>query len=121
MVKNMKKRSATERYFYPAVFTYYGLGQEICVDFPDLGVATSGEDPADALLSARELLGLTILGMERDREVIPEPTPISDVPIEANETVALIDVFMPLLRIAHESKAADIPPEELKEQEAPNG
>ena len=49
----MKK---TERYFYPAVFTY-GHGQEIAVDFPDLKCATSGINDDDALLSARELLG----------------------------------------------------------------
>ena len=32
-----------ERYFYPAVFTYEP-GQEIAVVFPDLDVATSGEN-----------------------------------------------------------------------------
>ena len=49
----MKKQ---ERYFYPAIFTYED-GQEIAVTFPDLDVATSGEDEDDALTSARELLG----------------------------------------------------------------
>ena len=49
----MKK---VERYFYPAVFIYED-GQEIAVEFPDLGCATSGADDKDALLSARELLG----------------------------------------------------------------
>ncbi len=39
------------RYFYPAVFIYED-GQEIAVDFPDLGVATSGTSEDDALLSA---------------------------------------------------------------------
>ncbi|MBQ6986821.1 MAG: type II toxin-antitoxin system HicB family antitoxin, partial [Oscillibacter sp.] len=64
----MKK---TDRYMYPAVFTYYGPGKEIAVVFPDLNCATSGVDDEDALLSARELLGLTILGMEEDGEEIP--------------------------------------------------
>ena len=49
----MKK---TERYVYPAIFTYKA-GQEIAVVFPDLDVVTSGIDDNDALLSARELLG----------------------------------------------------------------
>ena len=48
-----------ERYFYPAVFTYEP-GQEIAVVFPDLDVATSGIDEDDALLSARDLLGITM-------------------------------------------------------------
>ena len=46
----MKK---AERYFYPAVFTYEPE-QEIAVTFPDLDVATSGENEDDALISARD-------------------------------------------------------------------
>ena len=52
----MKK---VERYFYPAVFTYE-QGQEIAVSFPDLDVATSGENEDDAFISARELLGCVL-------------------------------------------------------------
>ena len=56
-----------ERYFYPAVFTYEEE-QEIAVVFPDLDVATSGENDDDALLSARELLGCVMFGLEEDGE-----------------------------------------------------
>ena len=42
-----------ERYFYPAIFIYEP-GQEIAVDFPDLGCATSGTNDDDALLSDRK-------------------------------------------------------------------
>ena len=66
----MKK---AERYFYPAVFTYE-KGKEIAVDFPDLKAATSGVDDKDAYLSARELLGLVLAGMEEDEADIPDPT-----------------------------------------------
>ena len=103
----MKKDTAALRYFYPAVFTYYGPGKEIAVVFPDLGVATSGTDDADALLSARELLGLTMLGIERDGEEIPKSTPVSEVRLEENETAALIDVYMPALRMAHNNKSVN--------------
>lgn len=41
----MKK---AERCFFPAVFNY-APGQEIAVDFPDLGAATSSTDEGDAL------------------------------------------------------------------------
>lgn len=58
----MKK---VERYFYPAVFTYES-GQEIAVEFPDLHCATSGDKDNDALLSARELLGCVLNGLEED-------------------------------------------------------
>lgn len=67
-----------ERYFYPAVFTYEPE-QEIAVVFPDLDVATSGTDDTDALLSARELLGCVMFGLEEDGEEIPTPTPLADV------------------------------------------
>lgn len=69
----MKKN--VDRYFYPAVFTYEP-DQEISVVFPDLDVATSGINDDDALLSARELLGCVMYGLEEDGEEIPAPTPL---------------------------------------------
>ena len=68
------KKNLPDRYFYPAVFIYED-GQEIAVDFPDLGVATSGTSEDDALLSARELLGCVMCGLEEDGEPIPAPPP----------------------------------------------
>lgn len=62
-----------KRYRCPAVFTYKD-DQEIAVTFPDLDVATSGVDEADALTSARELLLISILGYVSAKEHIPEPT-----------------------------------------------
>ena len=90
----------TERYFYPAIFTYEE-GQEIAVVFPDLDVATSGINDNDALLSARELLGCTIYGLEEDGADIPLPTPLSKVALQNNERAVLIDVYMPSIRQAH--------------------
>ena len=65
-----------DRYFYPAVFSRDD-GEEISVVFPDLDCATSGTDEADALLSARELLGCVLFGLEEDGEEIPAPTPLA--------------------------------------------
>lgn len=87
----MKKN---DRYFYPAVFTYEP-GCEIAVTFPDLDVATSGVNEDDALLSARELLGCVLFGLEEDGEEIPQPTSLIDVPVKSNEQVVLIDTFTP--------------------------
>lgn len=86
-----------ERYFYPAVFTYEP-GQEIAVDFPDLRCATSGINDNDALLSARELLGCVLYGMEEDGEEIPAPTPLSKVETKPNECAILVDVYMTSVR-----------------------
>ncbi len=92
----MKK---TERYMFPAVFTYEA-NQEIAVVFPDLDVATSGTDDNDALLSARELLGCALYGMEEDNQEIPVPTPLSEVAVAENERAILVDVYMPSIRMA---------------------
>ena len=93
-----------DRYVYPVVFTYYGAGEEIAAVFPDLDCATSGMDDEDALFSARELLGGRLALLEEFGEEIPAPTPLRDVPLEENERAALVDVYMPTVRMAeHEN------------------
>lgn len=99
----MKK---TERYCFPAVFSYEE-GQEIAVFFPDLDVATSGVNDNDALLSARELLGCVLYGLEEDEEEIPLPTPLADVRVEENERSVLIDVYMPSIRMARVNRSVN--------------
>ncbi|HBI59770.1 MAG TPA: HicB family protein [Lachnospiraceae bacterium] len=99
----MKK---TERYFYPAVFAYEP-GQEIAVDFPDLNCATSGTNDDDALLSARELLGCVLYGLEEDGEEIPAPTPLQKVETQPNERAVLIDVYMPSIRQANINRSVN--------------
>lgn len=99
----MKK---TERYVFPAVFAYEA-GQEIAVVFPDLDVATSGTDDNDALLSARELLGCALYGMEEDNEEIPVPTPLSDITTARNERAVLVDVYMPSIRMAKVNRSVN--------------
>lgn len=92
------------RDFYPAVFTYE-KGKEIAVVFPDLDVATSGVDEQDAFLSARELLGCVLFGLEEDGEKIPAPTPLEKIQTSDNERAVLIDVFMPSIRLAQKNKS----------------
>lgn len=96
----MKK---ADRYVYPAVLTYEE-GAEIAVTFPDLDVATSGVNDEDAILSARELLGLVLFGLEEDGEPIPAPSPITAITHDPNEVVVLVDVFMPSVRLAQQNK-----------------
>ena len=103
----------TERYFSPAVFTY-AKEQEIAVTFPDLDVATSGENEADALLTARGArgsraprLGCVLGGLEEDGEKIPNPTPLSDIRLEENERAVLVDVYMPSVRMARINRSVN--------------
>lgn len=99
----MKK---TERYFYPAIFIYEP-GKEIAVDFPDLKCATSGTNDDDAFLSARELLGCVLNGLEEDEEEIPAPTPLSKIKTQENERAVLVDVYMPSIRMANVNRAVN--------------
>lgn len=99
----MKK---AERYFYPAVFTYEP-GQEIAVVFPDLNCATSGMNDDDALMSARELLGCVLNGLEEDGEEIPSPTPLSEIETPDNKRAVLVDVYMPSVRMAQKNRSVN--------------
>ncbi len=96
----------TERYFFPAIFTY-APDEEIAVTFPDLDCATSGVDDTDALLSARELLGCVLFGLEEDGENIPVPTPLSDIQLKPNERAVLVDVYMPSIRQANINRSVN--------------
>ena len=93
-----------DTYFYPAVFTYED-GYDIAVTFPDLELATQGENDVDALLMAKEALGGRIWCMEDDGEDLPEPTPLNKVELEENEKAVLVEVFMPSIRLAEVNKS----------------
>lgn len=105
----MKHKKLPERYFYPAVFTYYAPSEEIAVVFPDLDCATSGVDDEDALLSARELLGGRLAILEEDGEDIPAPSPLTAIHVRDNERSVLIDVYMPSVRMANVNRTVTLP------------
>lgn len=99
-------KDRVERYFYPAIFIYEPE-KEIAVDFPDLKCATSGTNDDNAFLSARELLGCVLYGLEEDGEDIPAPTPLSEIKTRENERAVLIDVYMPSVRMANENRSVN--------------
>lgn len=90
-IKNLNPRP--NPYCYPAVFGYRD-GEEISVVFPDLDVATSGENDEDALLSAQELLGCVMHGLEEDGSEIPAPSRLDQLHPAANERIVLVEVDM---------------------------
>lgn len=102
----MKKQ---DKYTYPAILTFEE-GCEIAVTFPDLpGCATSGENEHDAIAMGKEALGLHLWGMEIDNDEIPAPSAINSIipQLEQNECIALIEVFMPVIRSAQENKSVN--------------
>ena len=98
----MKKQ---DKYLYPAVFTYEE-DYEIAVTFPDLpGCATSGANEQEALEMAKDALGGHLWCLEKDGDKIPASTRLCDIKLNANEQSALIDVYMPAIRLSQENRS----------------
>jgi hypothetical protein len=58
-------------------------------------------------MSARELLGCVLYGLEEDWEELPAPTPLSKVSMKENERVVLVDVYMPSIRMAQVNRSVN--------------
>lgn len=100
------KTEQKDVYIYPVIFRNEGK-QGIAILVPDLDVATCAETEEKAFLAARELIGITIIGLEEDKEEIPPASSISAITPEENDTISLIDVFMPSIRLANRNKAVN--------------
>ncbi|MEW5785241.1 MAG: type II toxin-antitoxin system HicB family antitoxin [Bacillota bacterium] len=89
-----------DRYIFPAVFyPPEEEGLDFCVVFPDLDAATQGETLQQALDMAKELLELTLFGLEEDGEKIPAASDPSHIaPDRPGAFVTLISVYMPTVR-----------------------
>lgn len=88
-----------DTYIYPSIFSFDDDG--ISVEFPDLeGCFTCGDTTKEAIKNAKEAMGLHLFGMEEDNEAIPTPTDIKDIKLENNQTIVLIEVYMPIIREA---------------------
>jgi len=86
-----------DMYSYIAVISFDDDG--ISIDFPDLnGCFTCAEDESEISKMAKEVLGLTLYGMEEYGENIPEASSIKNIKLEPNETSMLVEVFMPPVR-----------------------
>ncbi|MHB1682527.1 MAG: type II toxin-antitoxin system HicB family antitoxin [Bacilli bacterium] len=93
-----------DRYVYPALFHFAEDG--ISIEFPDLpGCFTCGRDQEQALHMAREAMALHLYGMEQDGDPIPEPTSVFQIARQPNQTVVLIEVWMPPFRDEMEQRA----------------
>jgi predicted RNase H-like HicB family nuclease len=93
-----------DRYVYPAIFDYADDG--ISIEFPDLpGCLPCAQDTEEALKNAKEALSLHLYGMERDKDMIPEPTSVNKLKAKKNQVVVLVEVWMPTIRDAIENRA----------------
>ncbi|MCD8198199.1 MAG: type II toxin-antitoxin system HicB family antitoxin [Lachnospiraceae bacterium] len=78
------------KYAYPAVFTPEDDGGYSIV-FPDLeGCYTCGDDMADGLMMAEDVLALVLYGYESDGRAIPAPSAMADITLNSGEFVNFI-------------------------------
>lgn len=83
-----------DQYVFPALFGH-DIPNQVGVAFPDIpGYTAQGDDDLDAIQQAREALSLHLYAMEKDGDVIPEPSRIQDIKPESYETIVLIDVAL---------------------------
>lgn len=93
-------------YRFWAAFHYAEEG--VSVRFPDLpGCNTSGDTAEEAHAAAREALEGFMYVMEQDSDPIPDPSPLDAIMKQLDEGEAACDVqvYMPIVRDAMESKA----------------
>jgi predicted RNase H-like HicB family nuclease len=78
------------KYVYPAIFSKDEDGL-IFVDFPDVkSCYTQGNDMADALEMAEDVLCLTLYHLEKDGKEIPEPSAPGAFTLKENDVVSLV-------------------------------
>lgn len=79
------------RYVYPAVFAAEDGGLYSIV-FPDIeNCYTSGENLAEGISNAQDVLALTLYGYEERHQTIPEATPINEVLHDEESFVTYIE------------------------------
>lgn len=77
-------------YIYPAVFTAESEGVN-SVNFPDLkNCYTCGDDLADALEMAKDVLSLTLKEYEKNDIDFPEPSDLKSIQCDDNSFVKLV-------------------------------
>ena len=78
------------KYAYPAIFHSEEEGG-FSVSFPDLpGNYTQGEDIAEGMYMANDLLAFALYDMEKSEKAMPTPTPLSEIKTEGNEFATYI-------------------------------
>ena len=69
-----RKGDKEMRYCYPAIFEMEDDGK-YAVEFPDLeGCYTSGDNLADAIYMAQDVLAFTLYNYEKEKREIPKPS-----------------------------------------------
>jgi predicted RNase H-like HicB family nuclease len=93
------------KYTYTAIFTPEKNGL-YSVSFPDLqGCCTSGDDMADAVYMAQDVLCLTLYDLEQDKKNIPAPSKPQDIILTGEQFMSVVAVDTETYRRYYENKS----------------
>jgi predicted RNase H-like HicB family nuclease len=93
------------KYVYPAIFTEEDDGK-YSVLFPDIeNCYTGGDDMADAIEMAEDVLCLTLYDMEKNGKSIPIPSDCKAIESEDNGVVSLVRCDTEFYRRFYENKS----------------
>lgn len=97
------------KYVYPAIFEPAEEGGYL-VNFPDMSDCfTDGDDMADALIMAKDVLEMTLAWYEDDKKPIPTPTDIKQIetPYAVSYVLADTDAWRKELKEMQENERAE--------------
>lgn len=95
------------KYAYPAIFTPEEKGL-FSVDFPDLqGCYTSGNDMADAVDMAQDVLCLTLYDLEQDKKPIPKASKPQEIVTTGDQFISIVSVDTETYRRYYENKSVE--------------
>ena len=93
------------KYVYPAIFTKEDNGQ-YSVHFPDIeNCYTGGNDMADALDMAEDVLCLMLYDMEKEGKAIPVPSDSKKIKPDSNSVVSLVRCDTDFYKRFYENKS----------------
>lgn len=105
--KEVKKLS---KKVYPTILTQTDDGT-VLIEVPDMEILTQGKDYADAIMMARDAIGLKGISMEDAGEKLPEPSDLSSVhpdkgtfADEGKGIVTLVDVDFLIYRRKNDNR-----------------
>lgn len=92
------------KYVYPVILTPEDTGYS--VNFPDIeGCYTQGDDLADALEMAKDVLELRLCDYENENKIIPKPSEQQSFTLKYGQIISLISADTMEYRKLYDSKA----------------
>ncbi len=87
---------------YPIILIPEEIGYTVFV--PDFNINTQGDDLTEAIVMARDAIGLMGIDMEDDGKIIPKASDLKDIERKENEIISLVDVDFAEYRRKNEIK-----------------